>query len=92
MTDVSGDRLVRIENKLDQLADAVVQLARMEERMISLFNRMDEYDKKMGKITDRVDKVETDTTRNRSALAFAERIFWVLFTAAVSTGLWIAKT
>ena len=33
-------RLSRIENKLDKLSEAVVQLARMEERLVTLFNRM----------------------------------------------------
>lgn len=37
-------RLGRIEQKLDRLSDAVITLARMEERMISLFKRMDFYD------------------------------------------------
>ena len=45
-------RLERIEKKLDTLSDAVVSLARMEERMITLFKRMDNYDenqREMGK-------------------------------------------
>ena len=37
-------RLDRIEQKLDRLSDAVISLARMEERMITLFRRMDVYD------------------------------------------------
>jgi hypothetical protein len=37
-------RLSRIESKLDKLADAVVSLARMEERMLTLFKRIDQYE------------------------------------------------
>ena len=37
-------RLERIEKKLDQVGDAIVALARMEERMITLFKRMDALD------------------------------------------------
>lgn len=37
-------RLARIEQKLDKLSEAVISLARMEERIIILFNRMDTYD------------------------------------------------
>ena len=36
-------RLSRIEEKLDKLADAVVSLARMEERMLSIFKRIEKY-------------------------------------------------
>ena len=38
-------RFDRLEEKIDRLSDAVVSLARMEERMITLFNRMDKYEK-----------------------------------------------
>jgi hypothetical protein len=34
-------RFDRLEEKIDRLSEAVVSLARMEERMITLFNRMD---------------------------------------------------
>ena len=38
-----NQRLSRIEGKLDKLSDAVIALARMEERMVTLFNRMGKY-------------------------------------------------
>lgn len=38
------DRLDRIERKLDTMAEAIITLARMEERMVTLFRRMDSYD------------------------------------------------
>ena len=37
-------RLNRIEEKLDKVGEAIISLARMEERMITLFRRMDNYD------------------------------------------------
>lgn len=45
MTDQDYRRdLSRIESKLDRVETAIVSLARMEERMVALFNRMDRYD------------------------------------------------
>ena len=41
---MTEDRLTRIEDKLDKLSNAVVTLARMEERMITVFKRMDHID------------------------------------------------
>ena len=38
---MSDDRLDRIEGKVDKLADAIIQMARMEERLVSVFKRMD---------------------------------------------------
>ena len=52
-------RLHRIENKLDKLAEAVVSLARMEERMVTLFNRMERYEGRQEGLEARIDEVET---------------------------------
>lgn len=88
---MTEDRLSRIENKLDKLAEAVVSLARMEERMITLFNRMNKYEDRQDDLEVRIDSVEKSAIRNGHTLRFAERIFWVVITAAVSTGFWYLK-
>jgi len=56
-------RLERMEKKLDTLSEAVVSLARMEERMITLFKRMDKYDDVQTGVVDRVEKVEKITVQ-----------------------------
>lgn len=84
-------RLSRIESKLDKLAEAVVSLARMEERMITLFSRMDRYEEDQDKFDERLTKVETDFIDSKSKVAFAERIFWIFITAASGAGFWILK-
>ena len=54
------NRLHRIELKLDKLAEAVVQLARMEERLVTLFNRMDSWETRQLKIESRVDDLKLE--------------------------------
>lgn len=88
---MDDQRLNRIENKLDKLAEAVVSLARMEERMITLFNRMGKYEERQDSLEARVDDVETDIVKNGTTLRFAERVFWVVITAAISTGFWYLR-
>lgn len=51
-------RLNHIEEKLDKVGEAIISLARMEERMITLFRRMDTYDERQTSIEGRVTKVE----------------------------------
>ena len=78
-------RLERIEKKLDQVGDAIVALARMEERMITLFKRMDA-----------LGRGHTNRKRHRRSrdrvgtmvrmLRFAERVFWIVVTGAIA--LW----
>ena len=85
------DWQARIEAKIDKLADAVVQLARMEERMITLFSRMDKYEERQDKLEDKVEGIASDLQNNDSKVRFAERVFWIVVTAAVSSVFWIFK-
>jgi hypothetical protein len=84
-------RLHRIENKLDKLSEAVVSLARMEERMVTLFNRMERYEGRQEGLELRIDEVEDTNIKNGATLRFAERVFWVVITAAISTGFWYLR-
>ena len=77
-------RLERIEKKLDQVGDAIVALARMEERMITLFKRMDTLDAEQGHLGRRVTIVESKVGNNGQALRFAERVFWIAVTGGVA--------
>lgn len=72
------DRLERIERKLDTMAEAIVTLARMEERMVTLFRRMDTYDQAQTTLAERVNKIERHVGTNGQALRFAERLFWIV--------------
>ena len=80
MTDA---RLERIEKKLDEMGEAIVALARMEERMVSLFKRMDSYDKAQTRTTERLEKIEKVQGVNGQTLRFAERVFWIIISALV---------
>jgi hypothetical protein len=51
-------RLERIEKKLDEVGQAIVALARMEERMITLFKRMDKLDQEQSQHSRRLQVVE----------------------------------
>ena len=77
-------RLDRIEQKLDKLADAVVSLARMEERMLTLFKRMDSHDGRISKTEEEVDDLKNRVGTNGQALRFAERVFWIVVAAGVT--------
>lgn len=72
-------RLDRIEEKLDKVGEAIISLARMEERMITLFKRMDMYDQQQQALETRVTNVEM---KNASA-AWIERVIWLVIGAIV---------
>ena len=77
-------RLERIEQKLDEMSKAIVSLARMEERMITLFKRMDSYDDEQTRMSDRLSKVEKVSGADGVTLRFLERIFWIVATAGIT--------
>ena len=80
---MSDDRLSRMEEKLDRLSEAVVAMARMEERMLTLFKRMDKFDSCIQKVDDRLDEMARQAIARGQKIAFAERIFWMICTGAV---------
>ena len=88
---MTEDRLDRIENKLDEMGKATVALARIEERMITLFKRMDTLDAVQDDQGDRLRKVENKVGNNGQALRFAERSFWVIASAGIGYLFWLMK-
>lgn len=84
-------RLARIESKLDTLSDAVVALARIEERMVTIFRRMDYLDARQDQNNDRITEVEKSVGTNGHMLRFAERLFWIITAAGVSYLFWVFK-
>lgn len=89
---MSEDRLTRIEDKLDALSNAVVTLARMEERMITLFKRMDHYDDAQKHMLERVRNLDHISASRGQKLHFMERIWWIVLTAAVGAGFVYMRT
>ena len=77
-------RLARIEEKFDRLADAVVSLARMEERMITLFKRMDNYETKQALIEIRINDVEKTTVSRGAVFRLIDKATWIIVGLAVA--------
>ena len=88
---MSEDRLTRIEQKLDKLSDAVVSLARMEERMVTLFNRMDNYDTNQQKVIERVTELEKKLATKVNTMRIGEKFVWLLIGGVVSLAFWLAR-
>ncbi|MDX5401069.1 MAG: hypothetical protein LPK02_01755, partial [Rhodobacterales bacterium] len=74
----------RMERKLDSMAEAIVVLARVEERLVTMFKRMDAYDTKQAEISRKVNTLENSVGNNGQMLRFAERVFWIVVTAGVA--------
>lgn len=60
-----------------------ISLARMEERIVTVFNRQSSIETTMNGLSDKVDKLTEQVIAGR----YAERVIWVLIVAAVSYGV-----
>mgnify|MGYP005636590499 FL=1 len=80
---MSEDRLTRMEDKLDKLSEAVIAMARMEERMLTVFKRLDKIDDALKRFDEQMDEHERLSIARGQKIAFAERMFWMILTGAV---------
>lgn len=81
---MSDLRLGRIEEKLDKLADAVVSLARMEERMLTLFKRIEQYETRQEKIETRINDLELEDAGKNSVIRIIEKATWLVLGIALA--------
>ena len=80
---MSDQRLSRMEDKLDKLSEAIISMARMEERLVSVDKRMDKVDDVFKKFDYRMDDIKRQAIARGQKIAFAERFFWMILTGAV---------
>ncbi len=75
---MSEDRLTRIEDKLDKMSEAITLLARMEERMVTIFKNMDKHNDSLSKLTDRVAAIEKVTLQRGVIYHLIDKGFWLV--------------
>lgn len=86
-------RLDRIESKLDQLSEAIVNLARAEERITVLAKYGEQQAAQILKIVDRLDKLETKVSGNEIIVNVINKLFWIVVTGIVGgvTGMYLMQ-
>lgn len=83
MSDTQEQRLEKIEIKLDRLADAVVSIARIEERVATVLKQNDRFFTRMDKIEQRLEEVEAQADVNSNTGRFIERFMWIIVAASI---------
>lgn len=74
------DRLGRVEKKIDTLQEAIVSLARVEERISSVFERQVHIEAKVDDIDKKVGALSTEM----ASAKVIERIVWLVIAAAIT--------
>lgn len=88
----TNDRLGRIETKLDQLADAMVAMARAEEKLVGLKEDHDRAFERMNRLSQKLDVIERQVTENAQTVAIINKLFWVAIVSvagSIAAQLWM---
>ena len=92
MAETTNTRLDRIETKLDQLTDAMVMLARAEERLAGLKDDHDRAFERMNRLSRKLDDIEKQVQDNASTVRIINKLFWVAIIAiagSIAAQLWM---
>ncbi len=86
-------RLDRIENKLDQLSEAIVSIARAEEKITMLAKYGEAQANQILKIVERLEDLETKVSSNEIVVNVINKLFWILVTGIVGgvTGMYLMQ-
>ena len=79
-------RLDRIEQKIDQMSEAIIALARAEEKISTLTDFGKQQGEQLLTLINRVDRLENMVRENASTVSIINKIFWVVI-AAAATGI-----
>ena len=79
-------RLDSIEMKIDQMSEAIIALARAEEKISTLTDFGKQQGEQILTLINRVDRLENMVRENASTVNIINKIFWVVI-AAAATGI-----
>ena len=74
----SDSRLERIEKKIDQLSDAMVTLARAEEKLIGIEKNNQVLYDRMNRHSEKIDQLEAQVDENSNTIAIMTKAIWLL--------------
>jgi len=76
--------LDKLGDKIDELTKVVTAMARIEERMVTLFKRMDRYDEAQADMDDRLAEVEKVSTKRGVVYQLIDKGFWLVIGAGLT--------
>lgn len=91
MTDTNTKRLDRIEAKLDKLTEVVATIARLDERIVTLYNRMERHEFRLDDQEKKTEDLAEAVTNNSTQIKNSERLFWIAVSALASYVVYIMK-
>ena len=88
----NGLRLDRIEEKIDRLTDAMVSIARAEEKITGLQDDHDKMYERINRLSTKLDEIASKVDENSRTVEFIHKLFWVCIvsiTGAIAANIWM---
>lgn len=86
------DRLSRIEAKLDKLAEAILMIARVEEKVLASNSRIEKIEERVEKQDEVLAELVSKVAINSKQVSFFERALWFSLATIVSFVTYYIKT
>ena len=88
-----NDRLDRIEGKLDSMSEAIVSLARAEEKITTLAKYSEAQASQILKIVERLESLEQKVSSNEIVVNVINKLFWIVLTGIIGgmTGMYLMQ-
>ena len=77
-------RLDRIEQKIDKMSEAIIQMARLEAKIDNYEIYREESWKRMNKFSEKLDSIEKTVDDNHRTVSTINKLFWVVIIAAAA--------
>lgn len=85
-------RLDKIEEKIDRLTDAMVSIARAEEKLAHMETQQSSHYDRMNKFSEKLDSIEEQVRDNATTVNLINKLFWVAIVAisgAIAAQIWM---
>ena len=89
---MNNARLDRIEEKIDKMSEAIIQMARLEAKIDNYEIYREESWKRMNRFSEKLDQIEKKVDDNHRTVSTINKLFWVVIVAAagaIATNLWM---
>lgn len=81
--DQNEKRFDRIEEKLDKLSEAMVLIARTDEKLVAMEQKHAAQYERMNRFSQKLDDIDKQLTENSQIIRNLSTFFWILVTAVV---------
>lgn len=85
--ETQADRLDRIEEKIDKLSDAMISLARAEEKLIAIEKNNQNNFQRMNKFSQKLDDIEKKVDDNARTVAIINKIVYLITVAIIGAAV-----